>query len=422
MFARLSLPPLWAIVALGVALRLLLIVALPQSPYSDGAWYVERARELAAGLGYQEGGHPTAFWPAGYPVLLSVTMRAFGPSLVGAMLCNLVAAAATIMLVAWFGRRIGGSRMVGQLAALGYALYPSHVAYSGAAMAEVVSTALVLGATAAMVAARGRAGWLIGAGLLFGAATLMRAQFLYFPAGVAIALWLMPRAANWRRTGMSALFVYLGMAIAIAPLTLRNHAVFGEWILISTNGGVALRTGASDDATGDHLDWNAARWAAEGVPFERRVADQVAADKAIRAHATAWIAANPARWVALMPVKAFALWAKDTDAFWGLQGSYPQAATPIRLVAGANQAFYLAVLLASLPCLWTGLVGLFRRQQSAALLILFLMPSFVTLVAIVFTGQIRYHFPAMPFLIVAAAWTLTQWRSARMTGHARAAS
>jgi hypothetical protein len=37
------------------------------------------------------------------------------------------------------------------------------------------------------------------------------------------------------------------------------------------------------------------------------------------------------------------------------------------------------------------------------------MPLFVTLLAFFFTGQVRYHYPAMPFVIVAAALTLARW-------------
>ena len=409
-------------VVLGVALRLLLIVMLPQSPFSDGAWYVDRANEIAAGLGYQEGGHPTAFWPAGYPLMLAAMMRVSGPGLQGALLLNLVAAGVLIWLVGWFGRRVGGSERVGHIAAFAYALYPAHIAYTGAPMPETVSTAIVAGASAVMLVARGRAWRLLIAGLLFGLATLVRAQLMYFPAGLAVALALLPRGGTVRSATLAAVVVYGAMAVTIAPLTLRNHAVFGQWVLVSTNGGVALRTGAADDATGDHLDWNAARWNAEGIPFDQRVARQVEADRILRARAKDWIVAHPGRWLALMPVKAATLWAKDTDAFWGLRLTYPRFETPLQIVSALNQLVYWAVLLLSLPALHAGLTSLFRCDPGRReLLFLFLMPAFVTLTAVLFTGQIRYHYPAMPFLFVAAAWTFVRLRE-RMTARGAVAT
>ena len=115
-----------------------------------------------------------------------------------------------------------------------------------------------------------------------------------------------------------------------------------------------------------------------------------------------------------MPVKAIMLWTKDSDGFWFVKGSYPRLERPLTLVQYVNQAYYFAILLLALPSLWVGLFGLWRRDpQRRHLLFLFLMPAFVTLTAIVFTGQQRYHYPAMPFLILAAAATLVRMHDKR---------
>ncbi len=409
---RLRLPSLATIVLIGLALRLLFVLVLPQQPFSDGAWYVDRARGLVAGLGYKENGVATAFWPAGYPVLLGAVATLL-PMKLAILLINFAAATATMLLIARLGTSVVGSGRAGRIGTLIYALYPAHIAYTGAPLAEGVSTALVLGGFALLIE-RTRIAGAVAAGLLFGLATTMRAQILYFPAGIIVALAILPRVPSWRPALTAGLIAYLAMGVAVAPLTLRNCHALGTCVLVSTNGGVALRTGASDDATGDHLDWNRARWDKEGIPFDARVARQVEADAHFRRSAIDWISANPARWVALMPVKAVMLWTKDSDGFWFVKGSYPKLERPLTLVQFANQGYYFAILLLALPSLWVGLVGLWRRDPARRqLLLLFLMPAFVTLTAIVFTGQQRYHYPAMPFLVLAAAATLARMHDKR---------
>src|SRR5438067_2135180 len=81
-----------AIFALAIGLRLLLMIVMPQLPMSDGLWYMDRAHEMARGLGFQEQGRPTAFWPVGYPAALAASMIVTGPSLLGPMALNLAAA------------------------------------------------------------------------------------------------------------------------------------------------------------------------------------------------------------------------------------------------------------------------------------------------------------------------------------------
>ena len=48
------------------------------------------------------------------------------------------------------------------------------------------------------------------------------------------------------------------------------------------------------------------------------------------------------------------------------------------------------------------------------------MPLFVSLLGFFFTGQVRYHYPAMPFVIVAAGWTVALWLNRRLPSSVRA--
>lgn len=400
-----------ALFAIALGLRLALMLTLPQQPFSDAAYYVDRAIELAAGAGYRDGGVATAFWPVGYPALLAATMTLFGPSLAGPMLLNLAATAAVLALILWFGRRVAGGERSARIAALLYALYPAHIAYAGAALSETSYTAILMLGFALLIARRDRWRGLLAAGLLFGVATLMRPQTLLFPFGALVVMTFVYRDFQWRAVRAAAI-VALAMAATILPWSLRNQAALGEFVLVSTNGGVALYAGANADATGDHfaMGWERGPlWRATGVPFNERVARQAELDRRFRALAREWIAENPLRYAALGLRKAVLLWRKDSDAFWGLKYSYPQWERPLTALQWLNQAYYMLLLGLALPCFFAAARALFAggaRAQPLALLLC--APLFVTMLAFVFTGQVRYHYPAMPFIAVAAGWTLAR--------------
>jgi 4-amino-4-deoxy-L-arabinose transferase-like glycosyltransferase len=397
-----------AILALALALRLALIVALPQTPFSDGQWYLTRAAELAQGMGYQEAGYPTAFWPIGFPALLAGAGLLTGSVTTGYLLVNLVAAAALVLLVGWFTRAVGGGETGARIAMLLYAVYPSPIVYTGAPLSETSSTAVALGAFALLIAGRKRAWMLILAGILFGVGTLMRAQMLLFPIGAIVALILVFRDFAFRDALKAAILVHLTMAAVVLPWSMRNERVLGSFVLVSTNGGMSLYTGANDGATGDWFAWeHTPLWDRTGIPFAQRVERQVELDHRFKKLSTDWIKANPVRWSTLGLKKMALLWRKDTDAFWSMDESYPAMGGTWRIAQALNQVYYMLLLALAVWPLFVGARAVLRRDYTQTqLALLGCMPAFATLTAFGFTGQIRYHYPAMPFVIAAAGWTL----------------
>ena len=404
-----------ALFVLTLSLRLGFALVWPQTPFSDGGWYVARATELAAGLGYQEAGHPTAFWPVGFPALLAAAIRLTGSATTAVLAVNLAGAAATLALMLWFANKIGVPPIGARIAGLLYALYPAHIVYAGAPLSETSSTAVSIVAFALLVAGMRRWPLLVLSGLVFGAATLMRAQMMLFPAGAIVAILLVDRSIGWRRGALAAGIIHLSLAATILPWTLRNQRELGAPVLVSTNGGVALFTGAYDGATGDWTGWeNTPAWNKSGIPFSQRVERQVELDRRFKTLAKGWIAAHPARWTALGFKKMALVWRKDSDAFWSMHQSYPDQERRWTIVALVDQLYYLALLALAVPALVVGGCGLIRRNgDRARLALLGVMPAFATLTAFGFTGQTRYHYPVMPFVIVAAGWTLAMWFNRR---------
>jgi hypothetical protein len=83
----------------GLGIRLGVAVFLPIEPMSDSAWHVARATDLAAGMGYQEGGYPTAYWPVGWPAILAGAFVLAGSMPVAIVGLNLLGAAAIMLLL-----------------------------------------------------------------------------------------------------------------------------------------------------------------------------------------------------------------------------------------------------------------------------------------------------------------------------------
>ncbi len=406
-------------IAMGLLVRLMVLLFLPVEQFSDSAWYVARAISIAAGEGYTEGGLPTAYWPIGWPAVLAAGYKLSGSMPLTIAVISLLSAAAIMGLILWFARNVVGSEQVGRIALLAYALYPNHIAYAGQAATETFYTAIIMAAFALLIGKRKHWRWLMVSGLLFGLATLIKPQSLGFPFGAIIAIWFVYKGFQIHQALLSGALVYLCLFLVVLPWSYRNFMVYDEFVLVSTNGGAALIHGANDYATGGFFEYEETPVFKQfGIREDQRFAHQLELGKLEKRAAKDWIAENPGKYVALMPRKAMLLWLKDTDGFWSVESSHPEKITMIRVAQVANMALYGLVLLLALPTLLRGCVALFRREsQSARLLLLFCMPAFVTLTAMAFTGQIRYHFPAMPFLFIAAAFTV--WSIATKKGKSR---
>jgi hypothetical protein len=82
------------------------------------------------------------------------------------------------------------------------------------------------------------------AGALVGAGVWLRPNVLLLAPFLALIVVLVARD---RRRALGHAAALLAAAFAtIAPITLRNHAVFGEWVPVSINGGLTLWQGVAD--------------------------------------------------------------------------------------------------------------------------------------------------------------------------------
>lgn len=396
---------IWAVY---IGLRLLVLL-IPVVPTSDAEWYYLRAVSLAAGRGYLDNaGAPTAFWPPGWPIALSLVFQQFGASLLVLGLFNLASAALIGQLTLALGRRLFRDEAAARAGFLLLAIYPNAIAYVPLALTEVFYTALLMAGCWAVLA-RKQTAQLVGAGLIFGFATLAKAQTLVVLPLLFAIEWLRARPV-WSRLprllGQGLLTLFIAFMVVL-PWSARNHAQLGHWVLVSTNGGYTLLTGNHDTATGDYTP---------DAPvvkdlIARTDLDEVSRDAEARRLGMDWIKANPGKFVALLPKKAIRLWAPDGEGEWAYQGgdaNYPRFEALYRAVRYANQAYYVLLMLGFAAAFFAMTVRRIKGRQRWIdwWLLPYGVALFPTAICLVFSGQSRFHWPVMPFVCMATGWLL----------------
>ncbi len=391
-----------------------LLILFDIMPTSDANFYFTRAVGLAEGRGYLgNSGLTTAYWPPGWPMALSAAFRGLGASVAVVGLFNLACAALSGWLVLDLGRRVAGSELAARLGLLLLALYPNNAAYVPLALTEVFYTMLLLAACWLLIT---RPGWLglIAAGAVMGAATLVKAQTLIV-VPLVLGIGALQAPSVWREIPGAAARIALVLAVAalvIAPWALRNHRELGAWVAVSTNGGITLLTGNNDSADGGFTPQDPLV-----KSLDARIGlTELGYDAEAKRLGIEWIRANPGRFIQLMPLKLLRLWGPDGEAMWSYErgaAAYPAHAALFRAARIVNQAWYLVLLLGFVVAAPLMVRGRLRRGEALAgwWLLPYGIAAYPTVISLVFSGQSRFHFPAMPFIAMSCGWLLTQWLS-----------
>jgi cytochrome c-type biogenesis protein CcmH/NrfG len=247
----------WIAVVVGLALllRLIYLLQLRDSPYfaheiMDAAYHDMWAREIAAGKPFAEGSYfraPLYFWFLGLLYKVSGTdyfVIRLVQSILGSLSCG---------LVYLIGRRALG-RTVSGIAALACSTYWILIYFDGELLLTALTVFLYLLVLLALMRASERPTLLrcAVAGLLLGVSALARPNILLFAPFVAGWLLLLNRP-SWREGLRAAAVFCFTVALAIAPVTVRNWIVGNEFVLIASHGGLNLYIGNNPQADGMHV-------------------------------------------------------------------------------------------------------------------------------------------------------------------------
>ncbi|MBY8873662.1 hypothetical protein K7640_17660 [Micromonospora sp. PLK6-60] len=381
-------------IAIGVALanlviRLTWVWFVHPTPVSDFRWYLTAATNLAAGEGYvwQTGGDPTAYWPVGWPALLSLLFRVTGPSLAAGLALQVLLSTATAVLVVVLAHRVTHSLPVAATAGLAYTVLPAGWAWDSLLGSEQAFTFLVVAMLCTLVAAD-RWWQFAAAGTVAGLACLVRPVLLPFPL-VLLAVELL-RRKGWLPALRHTAVFGAALVLCVAPWTVRNAVVMDAPIPVSTNGGVNLYQGVRSDT----VYW----WSRDPAVNELLAArDEVARNSLGTRLALAHWSAHPGQLLTRTPTRMAGLYADNANAYHWVSrpgGLSREAADGWERAADVGYWLVMAAAVA-------GLVAAVRRRIRAAWPLVCLV-AFYSGLWMFFPAWDRFRYPLMPVFAVLA--------------------
>ena len=213
--------------ALRVAYVAAIVAAYGAQQTGDQEFIDQLGRSLAAGRGFVlASGDRIYNQSVGYPALLAVLYRAFGPDVRVAMAANVALGALSVVLVHALARTLlrdatAGvpARRVALLAGALAAVYPDSLLFASALYAENLLVPLLLGALLAAIwrtPRDGAAGALTGA---LAAAAASAKALVIFGFALMPLVWVAAR----RRPVLRTLAATAAAAVVLAPWTYVNH-------------------------------------------------------------------------------------------------------------------------------------------------------------------------------------------------------
>ena len=387
-----TIPWRWlaAIFVGGFLVRLVHAFLLRDNPYFDypiidAKVYHDAALAIANGSGHPD----DIFWqPPGYSYFMAALYKLIGTSALGIRIAQAILGGFSAAATAWIGARFFGPR-VGVAAGSVVALYGTMIYFDGELLTPTLTIALQLSAVALYCVAKEKQGpniaW-VASGVAGGLAAIVTVTSAVFVLVVA----LFAKRNGW--------LVAVGAILAIAPVTIRNAAKGGEFVAISSNGGINYYIGNNPDydaTVGIRPDREWRRLTSQ--PAQDGVHGAVASSNYFVARSFEYLVEDPVGFGALQLRKAYLI--VRGDEFYRNQAIYPtRRYSPL-----------LGVLLWKFPFMafpWgillpLGLVGAIASGRRGRFLVTLLAVYALAVVAFFVTA--RYRLPMVPYLAILAA-------------------
>jgi 4-amino-4-deoxy-L-arabinose transferase-like glycosyltransferase len=225
-----------------------------RTPVYDAAGYAAIAASLERGEGFALGEgatQPASNYSPGVPLLVGGLYELTGGVHERSARLALALIGTLAVLFAYLiGRRLAGP-LAGSVGAGAVAVYPALLEYQGMLMGEPLAATLLSGAVLAMLwAADVRVRWVIS-GVLLGALALVRPEYIAIALPIAVVILARRGWDGWRAGLAQALVLLVGVALVVAPWTVRNAVVLDRFVPVSTGGGQVLFAGVYMPSGGD---------------------------------------------------------------------------------------------------------------------------------------------------------------------------
>jgi 4-amino-4-deoxy-L-arabinose transferase-like glycosyltransferase len=367
----------------------------------DSKRYKEMAELIAAG-DWLAGSEAYTVGPL-YSYLLALLQVTVSGDTAAIFVMQQLLGLASLWLTGWLACVCFGAR-AGIAASALMALYAPVALMELKVMAT--STALFLGLAAVALLVRARRerwGWRsLLPGLLLGLACLARPNLLLFcPVGLLWLAWDGNGPRLEPRRLIAAVVAGFGIVLAIAPATLRNFAVEGELIPISSQGGITFYQANNPRSVGTFVALPGFSGTQKTQAQESKaMAERESGRSLTTSEVSSYWFRKGLRFMRENPGRALSLAAEKLSYWTGSQ----EFSTEYVLLT--EREFTRSLWLMPLPfavLLGFAAAGLraSRRERAAPLLVLlFVLVNLVTVMLFYFSS--RYRLPAVPFLCVYA--------------------
>ncbi len=372
------------------------------------------AKAIAAG----DAGAGVYFRGPLYPYLLALVYKWSHASVAAAVLVNHVAGVLMCGLVYLFAREYF-SRAVALVAGLVAALYWPFIYFEGEILVEPVYMTLVMLGLWRTARALGHptAARLVLAGACLGLAALARPTVLAFLPAIPVLFVLMePRGDTARTTGKrlrSSGVVVVAAIAMLVPATIHNLRAGNAFVPVAWSGGLNFYIGnnESSDGRSAFIPGTKAAWMG-GEEEALAIAAAQAGRPLTSAEASSFFTREGLDWIVQNPGAAAELTANKLHMFWeGPERSNEKYIYFFWDRFGFGRVPMPGFWLVS-PLALAAMIRLWPRRRELSLPYLFVLCTVVGVVA--FFVVARYRLPAVPVLIVFAAWALVDlFQSAR---------
>lgn len=365
--------------------------------YLDEEHYHRLAESLLSGTGYVGPQlQPTAFRPPGYPFFLSVVYRVWHRPLAAKVANALALACSAWLLSVLVAQVVPEGRAFAPLLLL--MLAPVSIYATSTLYPQTLGTLILLAALFFLIRSQNSATAAIVSGVLWGFLILTIPSFLLILPLIVAFLFFLNSSIPARACRQAALFLCFAVLV-VSPWTIRNAFLYNRFIPVSTNSGVNLLLGNSENTgpnSGVNVDISHYR-------YETRGLDEAETDAHLRRRSFEWVLNHPSNAVILYFCKVV--------NYFNFRNELATASEASRFKdAVLFLTYYPLLALAIIRC------ALWRRFNFSATECLFFFLYFgnAFLSAIFFT-RIRFRIPFDVLLVAIAAilvgHLLTMWRN-----------
>lgn len=248
-------------------------------------------------------------------------------------------------------------------------------------------------------------------GVLLGLSVISKPNgLLFLPLAI---FWIGWAQIDWSMRMKASLFLLLGVLLVVSPITLRNYLLFQDFIPVTADGGKVFYHGNGPGSTGmERADLPEQGFREEGMgdpdpahALFRQAARSISGKPLRPSECSGFWVRRTLDFMSSRPLSAISLVGRKFFYFWGNYEVHD---------IDSNYKYYL--ILRRWPLVpfgvlsILGMVGMaLARKRFRQAFLLYSMVGVYFLSVLIFFAASRYRLPAVPFLALFAAYTLTSF-------------